>query len=177
MIKSIKRGVAASCLLTLVLNLTACGYFLYPERKGQTGGRVDPVVVILNGAGLLFGILPGVVAFAVDFTNGTIYLPAGGSSAIDRHISAADQGDQGDDLAKLLENGKPVIDERGQAWVAVPLDTLSADLNAEMTNLEQVRTALGEYTGQQVAASDIVWVQDLAALSQARAAQQATAAR
>lgn len=174
---SIKRGMAVSCLLTLVLNMTACGYFLYPERKGQSGGRVDPVVVILNGAGLLFGILPGVVAFAVDFTNGTIYLPSGGSSAIDRHISAADNGEKGEELAQLLEKGKPVIDQNGQAWVELPLDALSADKNADMTNMEQVRAALGEYTGQQVAASDIVWLQDLAALSQARSAQQATAAR
>lgn len=175
--KTIKRGLAVSCLFTLVMNLTACGYFLYPERKGQTGGRVDPVVVILNGAGLLFGILPGVVAFAVDFTNGTIYLPSGGSSAIDRHISAVDQDAQGDELAKLVKGGKPVIDENGQAWVELPLSVLSADENTDITNIEQVRAALGEYTGQQVAASDIVWVQDLAALSEARAAHAMTAAR
>jgi|GEM_PF-623415 len=175
--KTLKRGLAVSCLFTLVMNLTACGYFLYPERKGQTGGRVDPVVVILNGAGLLFGILPGVVAFAVDFTNGTIYLPAGGSSAIDRHISAVDQDAQGDELAKLVKGGKPVIDENGRAWVELPLNVLVADENADITNMQQVRAALGEYTGQPVAASDIVWVQDLAALSEARAAHAMTVAR
>ncbi|WP_299593456.1 hypothetical protein [uncultured Microbulbifer sp.] len=175
--KSIKRGVAATCLLTLMLNLTACGYFLYPERKGQTGGRVDPVVVILNGAGLLFGILPGVVAFAVDFTNGTIYLPSGGSSAIDRHISAADQAESDDKLASLLKSGKPVIDQNGQAWVELPLEALSGADNSGSVTVDQVRMALGEYTGQQVATTDIVWLQDLAALTQARAAQQATAAR
>lgn len=175
--KTIKRGLAVSCLFTLVLNLTACGYFLYPERKGQTGGRVDPVVVILNGAGLLFGILPGVVAFAVDFTNGTIYLPAGGSSAIDRHVSAVDQEEKGDELAELVKNGKPVIDQNGQAWVELPLNVLAVGEDDDITNLDQVRAALGEYTGQQVAASDIVWVQDLAALSEARAVHGATAAR
>lgn len=175
--KSIKRGVAVSCLLTLMLNLTACGYFLYPERKGQTGGRVDPVVVILNGAGLLFGILPGVVAFAVDFTNGTIYLPSGGSSAIDRHISAVDQDDKGDKLAGMLEDGKHVVDQNGQAWVELPLEAITGAENAEGVSMEQVRAALGEYTGQQVAAADIVWLQDLAALNHARAEQQATAAR
>ncbi|MBN8431945.1 hypothetical protein JF535_13910 [Microbulbifer salipaludis] len=173
--KSIKRGIAASCLLTLMLNLTACGYFLYPERKGQTGGRVDPVVVILNGAGLLFGILPGVVAFAVDFTNGTIYLPAGGSSAIDRHISAVGQDDDNGKLARLMDNGKPVVDQSGQAWVELPLDAVTG--GTEATNLEQVGAALGALTGQPVVAADIVWLQDLAALNQARAAQQATVAR
>lgn len=170
--KSIKRGIAVSCLLTLMLNLTACGYFLYPERKGQAGGRVDPVVVILDGAGLLFGILPGIVAFAVDFTNGTIYLPAGGSSAIDRHLTAVDQDAQD---ADLMEEGKPVIDQNGQAWIELPLEAVTGD--QEVENLEQVRAALGEYTGQKITATDIVWLEDLAALSQARAAQQATASR
>lgn len=163
--RSIKRGVAASCLLTLVLNLTACGYFLYPERKGQSGGRVDPVVVILDGAGLLFGILPGVVAFAVDFTNGTIYLPAGGRSAIDRHLTANEP------------EAKEVIDQNGQAWIELPLEAVSGDQAVDAQNLDQVAMVLAQYTGQQVAMTEIVWVQDLVALEQARAAQHATAAR
>ncbi|WP_105103858.1 hypothetical protein [Microbulbifer pacificus] len=163
--QSIKRGVAASCLLTLVLNLTACGYFLYPERKGQSGGRVDPVVVILDGAGLLFGILPGIVAFAVDITNGTIYLPAGGSSAIDRHLTASEP------------DAPQVVDENGQAWVELPLDAANSEHAVDTLSLGQVHTALARYTGQPVAMADIVWLQDLAALEQARAEQRATAAR
>ncbi|HEY8569778.1 hypothetical protein [Microbulbifer sp.] len=163
--RSLKRGIAASCLLTLVLNLTACGYFLYPERKGQSGGRVDPVVVILDGVGLLFGILPGVVAFAVDITNGTIYLPAGGSSAIDRHLTANEP------------QAKEVVDQNGQAWIELPLEAVSGGEEIDAQNLEQVSAALAQYTGQQVAVTDIVWLQDLVALEQARAAQQATAAR
>lgn len=59
----------------LILHLTACGTLLYPERKGQTGGRIDPGVAALNGIGLLLFVIPGLVAFAVDFHNGTIYLP------------------------------------------------------------------------------------------------------
>lgn len=157
--KTIKRGIAASCLLTLLLNLTACGYFLYPERKGQTGGRVDPTVVILDGAALLFGILPGLIAFAVDFTNGTIYLPPGGTSAVDRHISAIDAGD-----------GREVLDQQGQVWVALPLPAQGEDL-------QQLSAALSGYTGQRVALQDIVWLEDLAALEAVRAQSDATAAR
>ncbi len=48
---------------------------MYPERKGQRDGRLDIGVVLLDGIGLLFFIIPGVIAYAVDFTNGTIYLP------------------------------------------------------------------------------------------------------
>ncbi|MFV8783344.1 hypothetical protein ACNKU7_13085 [Microbulbifer sp. SA54] len=160
--KSVKRGVAATCLLTLALNLTACGYFLYPERKGQSGGRVDPVVVILDGAALLFGILPGIVAFAVDFTNGTIYLPSGGSSAIDRHLTAVDPA-----------QGKQVIDQNGQAWIALPLDAVAG----QSSDIEQIAQAVGRYVGAPAGAAQVVWVEDLAALNSALALADTTAAR
>ncbi len=59
----------------LVFQLTGCGTLMYPERRGQVGGHLDAGVVILDAIGLLFFIIPGVIAFAVDFSNGTIYLP------------------------------------------------------------------------------------------------------
>ena len=59
------------------LQLVGCGTLMYPERRGQRGGSVDAGVAVLDGIGLLFGIIPGVIAFAVDFSNGTIYLPGG----------------------------------------------------------------------------------------------------
>jgi len=52
-----------------------CGTILYPARKGQPAGRLDWGVVALDAIGLLFFFIPGVIAFAVDFNNGTIYLP------------------------------------------------------------------------------------------------------
>ncbi|WP_417387478.1 hypothetical protein [Gimesia sp.] len=48
---------------------------MYPERRGQPAGDLDWRVVGLNSIGLLFFFVPGVIAFAVDFINGTIYLP------------------------------------------------------------------------------------------------------
>lgn len=67
----------ASILLstTLVTQLTACGTVFYPERRGQISGEIDPGVAILNGIGLLFYVIPGLIAFAVDFTTGAIYFP------------------------------------------------------------------------------------------------------
>jgi len=50
---------------------------MYPERRGQRGGRLDVGVAVLDGIGLLFFIIPGVIAYAVDFSDGTIYLPEG----------------------------------------------------------------------------------------------------
>jgi hypothetical protein len=57
------------------MQLMGCGTLMYPERRGQRAGSLDAGVAVLDGIGLLFGIIPGVIAFAVDFSNGTIYLP------------------------------------------------------------------------------------------------------
>ena len=69
-----KLLVAVVCC-ALLLQISSCGYLLYPERRGQTGERIDVGVAVLDAIGLLFFIIPGLIAFAVDFTNGTIYLP------------------------------------------------------------------------------------------------------
>ena len=67
----------ACALLTVALTsqLAACGTIFYPERRGQISGQIDSGVAILNGIGLLFYLVPGVIAFAVDFATGAIYLP------------------------------------------------------------------------------------------------------
>lgn len=70
--KNLSKTIA---LLLITAQISACGTILHPERKGQTSGRIDPSVAVLNGIGLLFFLVPGVIAFAVDFNNGTIYLP------------------------------------------------------------------------------------------------------
>lgn len=86
MFTSVKRPTSLIISLILSLTLTACGTIMYPERKGQTGGRIDPGVAVLDGLGLLLFLVPGVVAFAVDFSNGAIYLPSGKRS----HLTAND---------------------------------------------------------------------------------------
>jgi hypothetical protein len=69
--------VRVACTLTtgLAFSLASCGTLLYPERRGQPSGRLDIGVVALDGIGLLLFLVPGVVAFAVDFATGAIYLP------------------------------------------------------------------------------------------------------
>ncbi len=60
----------------LIFQLSGCGFFLHPERRGQRRvGRIDPTIAVLDGLGLLLFIVPGVIAFAVDITNGTLYFP------------------------------------------------------------------------------------------------------
>ncbi|MDR5898826.1 hypothetical protein QC823_07470 [Halomonas vilamensis] len=77
------RWLKSAVIATYVVALSGCGTLFYPERKGQMSGNVDPVVAIANGVGLLFFIVPGVIAYAVDFSNGTIYLPNQNSASID----------------------------------------------------------------------------------------------
>jgi hypothetical protein len=80
-----RKIIAVVITLITLLNISACGYFLYPERVGQKSGKIDPTIVILDAAGLLIGVLPGVVAFAVDLTTGTIFLSPGEKSTIEKH--------------------------------------------------------------------------------------------
>jgi hypothetical protein len=71
-----RRQFVQSALLSLWGGCTAgCGTVLHPERRGQPAGPLDWSIVALDAIGLLFFFIPGVIAFAVDFSNGTIYLP------------------------------------------------------------------------------------------------------
>lgn len=57
--------------------LSSCGTILYPDRAYQKNrGNLDPGIIILDGIGLFFFIIPGLIAFAVDFTTGAIYFPS-----------------------------------------------------------------------------------------------------
>lgn len=69
------RWVSLLVLSGLVMQALGCGTIFWPERKGQPAGRLDPKVVALDAIGMILFIVPGVIAFALDFNNGTIYLP------------------------------------------------------------------------------------------------------
>jgi hypothetical protein len=70
-----KRFVGKCFTILMAVQMASCGTVLYPERRGQPVGRLDAGVVALDAVGLLLFLVPGVVAFAVDFATGTIYLP------------------------------------------------------------------------------------------------------
>lgn len=79
-----KKDVLASlkmllCVLMVVL-LVGCGTIMYPNRVGQRGGNIDAGVVVMDGLCLLLFVVPGIVAFVVDFSNGAVYLPGGSGS-------------------------------------------------------------------------------------------------
>ncbi|MDI5936560.1 hypothetical protein QLQ85_12180 [Halomonas sp. M4R5S39] len=105
----LRRGLTGLVLGVSITALAGCGTLFHPERKGQVSGRIDPVVAIANGVGLLFFIVPGVIAYAVDFSNGTIYLPSDHSSAGVDTLRL----EEGMDVARLErllseKTGKPV---------------------------------------------------------------------
>jgi hypothetical protein len=85
MVISKRNWIAAASVAAMMIASSGCGYFLYPDRVGQTEGRIDPAVVALDAAALLFGIIPGVIAFAVDISTGTIYIPEGEESVVEKH--------------------------------------------------------------------------------------------
>lgn len=78
-----KKLITYSVALVFTLQLAACGTLMYPERRNQKAhDEVDATVAVLDGLALLLFLVPGVVAFAVDFSNNSIYLPKGGKSAL-----------------------------------------------------------------------------------------------
>lgn len=71
----LQRPIAALLAAGFATQIAACGTLLYPERRGQRIGKLDTEIVLLDATGLIIGIVPGLVAFAIDLTTGAIYLP------------------------------------------------------------------------------------------------------
>ena len=79
-------GVLAAALLA---QLAGCGTLFYPERRGQLNGQIDPAIAALNAIGILFYVVPGLIAFAIDFATGAIYLPEGRYSVAPERLREA----------------------------------------------------------------------------------------
>jgi len=106
--QAVRRWLTGAIVGVSIVTVSGCGTLFHPERKGQLSGNVDPVVAIANGVGLLFFIVPGVIAYAVDFSNGTIYLPSASSASVDIHH--LDDAMDVASLEKLLSDkaGQPI---------------------------------------------------------------------
>jgi hypothetical protein len=63
----------------VLLGASGCGFILFPERRGRTGGNIDVPILIVDLLWLLPGIIPGVICLIVDFASGCIY--GGGAHA------------------------------------------------------------------------------------------------
>lgn len=76
------RAVALTTLIGLGSSQIGCGYILYPERRGNSGGRIDGGTLVMDCLWLLAGIIPGVIFLIVDFTTGAMYVGGSGSIRI-----------------------------------------------------------------------------------------------
>lgn len=133
--KTTRNRVSALVLpiltITLVGNLASCGTIMYPERNGQHAGSIDPLVAVLDGVGLLFFLIPGVIAFAVDFNNHSIYLPHGHHSHLTGKLDK-------DGIEQFIRAQTGMSVDLRQANVEViRLDSL-ADLDAQFAAHDKV---------------------------------------
>jgi len=111
------RVIGGLLVATLLTQLTACGTLFFPDRRGQIEGRIDPVVAGLNAIGILFYVIPGLIAFGIDFATGAIYLPGGLTSQVDpQDLQNVVDADGKIDTAKL----KALIEM--QTGHSLPLD-------------------------------------------------------
>lgn len=131
-------------LCSLLIQIAACGTLLYPERRGQKTGQIDAGVAILDAVGLVFFIVPGLIALAVDFATGAIYLPAGGTKGSGMPLEKtaviyANPADLRNEayLKSILESAVPdagTIDLRSARYQVVSRGT---DINQSIRRLAQ----------------------------------------
>ncbi|MGD8177127.1 hypothetical protein [Marinimicrobium sp. ARAG 43.8] len=138
-INRLSKTIATGLCAGLILQTTACGTILYPERKGQTEGRLDPAVVALDAVGLLLFLIPGVIAFAVDFSNGTIYLPGGSAQLSEEQMEQIAREDgQVDEQA---------LEELLQDELEMSVDLQASDVQVRsMQSIEQARAMINSQT-------------------------------
>ncbi|MCG6201650.1 hypothetical protein [Psychromonas antarctica] len=123
----LKKSIAISMIVGLGIQLSACGTILNPERKGQSAGQLDTSIVALDAIGLLFFLVPGIIAFAVDFNNGTIYLPGGSASINTGEVNIVHI--EGDVTNEKIENA--IFEQTG--------DTISLS-NSHVQSIEKMTT-------------------------------------
>ena len=141
----LKRSLMIVTMVAFLTQIAACGTILYPERRGQTGGRIDVGVAVLDGVCLLLFLVPGVVAFAVDFATGAIYLPRGRASS-----------QSGAEGVKVVRVDPAELDEEAikrivsrEAGISATFDLGSAELHA-LSTTEEIPAAFAEIEGSGV---------------------------
>ena len=145
------KPFVCKCLIVLLAVQTAsCGTLLYPERRGQPAGRLDAGVVALDAVGLLLFLIPGIIAFAVDFSNGTIYLPpeqtsysspAASEHLQTIHVNPAELTPQRLEAILRAQTGQPVCLEPG-TYRAMRISQIP---DFTTTTLDSLQTAVASH--------------------------------
>ncbi|MBB2493620.1 polyribonucleotide nucleotidyltransferase [Aquipseudomonas ullengensis] len=95
------RIIGGVLAISLLSQLAACGTLFYPDRRGQIDGKIDPAVAAMDAIGILFFVIPGLIAFGIDFATGAIYLPDGKYAVAPAALQDAIGADGRVDAAKL----------------------------------------------------------------------------
>lgn len=161
----LRRSIAAILSLSL---LSSCATILYPERKGNAGGTIDVGPLILDILWFIPGLIPGIIAIAVDFSTGAIYTGGGKKKA------SLDVGPEGEitirppevpheahvQLRLVDEQGKVLVDDaatwrpgQDEGTVRVSLAEAAAQLPAD-EDLAAMRLEL-VVDGTEVARQDL----------------------
>lgn len=129
------QGVAVGWLAAA---LAGCGTLMYPERRGQarTGG-IDWTVAGMDAIGLVLFFIPGLIAFAVDYHNGTLFLPEGSASAGRRRTLRTvklSSHPSSDEIAAAVSSatGMPVVLEEGM-FISRRMETLDEFWSTEQS--------------------------------------------
>ena len=86
------RLVGWGCVGGTACCAAGCGTLMHSERRGQPRSNdIDWNIAALDGLGLVLFFVPGVVAFAVDFYTGAIYLPAGPEQSFPEYVPGSQQ--------------------------------------------------------------------------------------
>jgi len=110
------RVIGGVLAVSLFTQLAACGTLFYPDRRGQIDGKIDPAIAALNAVGLLFYVIPGLIAFGIDFATGAIYFPDENYSVAPETLHEAIGADGQIDMLRL----KAIIED--QTGRSLPLD-------------------------------------------------------
>ncbi len=110
------RVIGGVLAVSLFTQLAACGTLFYPDRRGQIDGKIDPAIAALNAVGLLFYVIPGLIAFGIDFATGAIYFPDENYSVAPETLHEAIGADGQIDMLRL----KAIIED--QTGRNLPLD-------------------------------------------------------
>lgn len=129
----------------LAAALSGCGTLMYPERRGQsrTGG-IDWTVAGMDAIGLVLFLVPGVIAFAVDYHNGSLFLPEGSASTNRkrtlRTVKLSGPHPSREEIAAAIQEatGEPVALHEG-SFVMRRMETLAEFWSTEQSLLAEYR--------------------------------------
>ncbi|MBR7140399.1 MAG: hypothetical protein IKD44_12770 [Lentisphaeria bacterium] len=131
-----RRFFLIAAMLSLLCSVTGCGTLFFSHRMGKKLSKtIDNRVFYTDCFLCLFGVVPGVVAFILDYENGTIYyteaellpddlfgmkkLPGGNmtpeeiaeklSAALDKEISSSEIREALRVSSKMGKKGKKIV--------------------------------------------------------------------